>query len=88
MRSSLPALHSTPSDQFCDIKEISTPPSWQVESARRGESSADALYGPVGYEFVCLRMEPQELSVRNIISEDMTRSELEAMERDAHDALF
>ena len=60
----------------------------QVESVRRGVTGADALYGPGGYVNITLRMESQELSIRNRISEDMARSELEVMERDARCALF
>ena len=49
---------------------------------------ADALYGPRGYENVTLRMESQALSTRNRISEDLARSELESVERDARCALL
>ena len=58
----------------------------QRESARKGGPSADALYGPGGYENVTLRMESQESSTRKRISEELVRSALEAMERDARHA--
>ena len=64
---SLPAHPSVPSDQFCDIMETTNPQTMQVESVRRRESIADALYGQGGYEHIILRMESQELSTRNKI---------------------
>ena len=60
----------------------------QVESASRREPNAVALYGPGGYENITSGMDSQELSIRNSISADVARSELEAMERDARYALF
>ena len=62
--------------------EITKPTTRQMESVRREEPSADALCGPGGYENIILRMESPELSIRNRISEELARSELEAMERD------
>ena len=44
MSSSLPSL-PRPSDHFYDIVEVTNPPAMQVEPARSGEPSADALYG-------------------------------------------
>ena len=88
MNSSLPApaLSLVPSDQFYDTMEITIP--MQVELASRREPVADALYGLGGYENMILGMESQELSIRSRISEEMARSELEAMERDARCAFF
>ena len=48
--------------------ETTNPQTMQVESVRRGEPIADALYGPEGYEHFALRMESQELSIRNKFS--------------------
>ena len=68
--------------------EITNPTTVHVERAsRRQPHSADALYGPGRYENI-LRMESQELGISNRISEDVARSELETMERDARCALF
>ena len=66
-----------------DIVEITNPPAMQLESARKGEPNADALYGPGRYENIILGMESREFSTRNTISEKMARSELEATEKDA-----
>ena len=55
MISSLPELPSIPSDQFYDTVEITNPTTMQVESASKGEPSADAFYGPGGYENIILR---------------------------------
>ena len=82
MSSSRQALPSVPSDQFYDTLEITNLPAVHIESASRGEPNADALYG--GYENIVLRMESQELSIRNRIFEEMARSQLEAMERETH----
>ena len=60
----------------------------RVESASREERNADALYGPGECEHILLRVDSQELRIRNRISEDTARSELEAMERDGRYALF
>ena len=54
-----------------------------VESVRREEPGADALYGRGGCEHIISRMESQDLSTRNKISEEMARSEPEAMEKNA-----
>ena len=43
MSASLPALPSTPSDQFYESMEITNPPTMQVESVRREEFGADAF---------------------------------------------
>ena len=59
----------------------------QVEFARRRQPGA-AAYGPREYENIFLRIESQELSIRRIMSEEVARSELEQMERDARYALF
>ena len=68
--------------------EITNPTTVQVERASRKQPhSADALYGPGRYEKI-LRMESQELGISNRISEEVARSELETMERDARFALF
>ena len=48
----------------------------------------DALHGPGAHENITLKMESRVLSIRNRISEDVARSELEATERDARCALF
>ena len=66
-----------------DTMGITIPTTVQLESACRREPNADALYGPGMYENITLRMECQELSVRNRIAEDLARSELDNMERDA-----
>ena len=50
MSSSLPAPHSTPSDHLYDIMETTSLATLQVKSVRREEPSADALYGPGGFE--------------------------------------
>ena len=85
---SLPAL-PIPSDDFYDTMDSTNPTTMQVESASREQPHAeDALYGPGGYENITLRMESRELSMGNRISEDVARSELEAMERDARFSLF
>ena len=82
MRKSFKTYHeqctSSTSNTFRSVlrhQEISNPLAWQVESASRGEPNADALYGPGGYEYIILRVESQELSIRNRISEDMAPSE-------------
>ena len=64
MSSSLPSL-PIPSAHFHDIVGITDPPTMQVESVRSEELGADALYGPGGHENITLRMEFQELSIRN-----------------------
>ena len=72
MTSSLfPALPSVTSDQFYDIVEITDPPTLQKEAVRRRALGADAWYGPGGYENIVLRIESQELSMRNRISEEI-----------------
>ena len=45
------------SSQFYDIMEATSPPAVQMESVRRGEPGADAVYGRGGYENVHLRVE-------------------------------
>ena len=60
----------------------------QVESACRAEPNAVALHGPGGFENIILITDSQKLSVRNRMSEDVARSELEAMERDARFVFF
>ena len=74
-------LSSAPSDQFYDTMEISNSTAIQVESASMREPRAYALYGP-GCENITFGLESQESSIKNTISEEMARSELEAMERD------
>ena len=75
MSSSHPALPAVSSDQFYGIMEITSPTTMQVESASREQAQAeDALDGPGRYENIILRMESQELSIRNTISEEMARS--------------
>ena len=89
MSSSLPALAAVPSDRFNDTIAITNPTTMQVESAGRAQHHAeDALYGPGGYEHIILRMETQECSIRNIISEELARCEHEEMERDARFSVF
>ena len=51
-------------------------------------AQCDALSGSGGHENITFRMASQDSSIRNRISEDVARSELEAMERDARHALF
>ena len=88
MSSSLPTLPSVPSDQLYDTMEITKPTTMQVESASREEPSADASYGPGRDENRILRMTSQESSIRHKIFEELARSKLESMERDARFALF
>ena len=90
MSSSLPALPVVLSDQFfltqwkSRIRRLGT---WK--SAGRWQPRAeDALCGPGGCENIIPTKESLELSIRNRISEELTRSELGAMERDARLALF
>ena len=57
MSSSLSALLSILSGQFYDTMETTNPPTMQVESVRRREPGADALYGPGRYENFIVRVE-------------------------------
>ena len=59
-----------------------------MESVREGEPGADAPHGPGGYDNIIWRVESQELSTRNRISEEVARSELQAMEEDTRNACF
>ena len=68
--------------------EITIPSTVQVESASTGEPNTGALYGPGGSENIILRMESQELRIRNSISEETAHSEFKAMERNARYVLF
>ena len=56
--------------------------------ARSGQHGAEALLGPGGCDDVILRMEAQELRGWHRMSEEMARSELESMEREARRSLF
>ena len=58
--------------------EITNPTIRQVESASRIEPNAGALYGTGGFENMTLRMESEELRIRNRIAEDLALSVLEA----------
>ena len=60
----------------------------QVDTDRREEPDADALYRPGGYENVIWRKESHQLSTRKRISEKLARSELEAIQRDVRHALL
>ena len=68
--------------------EITNPTTLQVESASRSRPNADALCGSGGHDKIIFGMASQELSIINRISEDVARSELEAMERDVRYAFF
>ena len=62
-------------------------PTMQMESASGREPGAGALYGPGGYEKHYFEKGISGVKYQKIISEEMARSELEAMERDALYAL-
>ena len=83
MSSSLPALPSTTSNQCCDFMEITDPPTVQVESGGKREPNSDAPNGTRRNGHIIFRMASQGLRIRNKMSEEMARSELETMERDA-----
>ena len=68
--------------------ETTGPQAVPMNSLRRREPGADALYGTGGCESILLRVESQEFSIRTRISEEAARSELESLERDARFALF
>ena len=85
MSNSLPA-HT--SDDVYVTMEITNPTTLQVESASRRQPNADALCGSGGHDNIIFRMASQYLSIRNRISEDVARSELEAMERDDRYSFF
>ena len=86
MSGSLPALPSMPLDQFHAMMETTNPPTMHTASVRRREPGADAMYGPGGCDNIFFSMESQELSSGKRMSEDVARSELEVVERDARDA--
>ena len=82
LSSSLPALPSVSSDQFYDVMEATNPPTVQVAAASRRNSMQSHCMDQEDIENIFLRMESQE-STRSKISQDVARSELEAMDRDA-----
>ena len=55
----------------------------QLESVRRREPNAYALFRPEGDENMTLRMGSQGITHQKRISEELARSELEVMERHA-----
>ena len=73
---------------FFDITETTSPTNMQLESVRRREPSANALYGPEGDENMTLRMGSQGNQDQKRTSEELTRSKPEVMERHARYALF
>ena len=82
------SLPTDTSDLFQDTVEITNQTTLQVESASGRQLNAHALSGWGDYENILQNGISGFLRIRNRISEDVARSELEAMERDARYALF
>ena len=76
-----PAL-PIPSAHFYDIVGITNPPTMQVESFRREVNLVQMhCMDPEEVQTIILRLESQELSARNRISEELARCELDAMDK-------
>ena len=68
--------------------EFAHPQVVSTRIVRSGQPDVEALYRPGGYDDVLLRMEAQELRGWQRISEEIARSELESMEREARRSFF
>ena len=83
MSNSLQALPSIPSYQFYETMEITNPPAMQVESASREEPNADVIVWTRRIRKHYPESGISRAKHQNVISEELARSELQAMERDA-----